>query len=142
MSVSSEFKNSISNNSFLLIKNINWNNSSTDTSTSPIVDKFLSSGELLTLKDGEISGLKAGAYLKLIVANSNTIYIDMSEMGNGNELITNNQIAKGTISRDRINEDFEKSFSEIESKLSGIDTTVLEQIKQEISQYDTEWIQF
>lgn len=141
MSISSDFKNSISNNSFLFIKNINWNNSSID-SSSPIVDKFLSSGELLTLKDGEISGLKAGTYLKLIVANSNIVYIDMSEMVNSNELITNNQIAKGTISRDRINEDFEKSFSEIEFKLSGINTTILEQIEQKISQYDAEWIQF
>lgn len=141
MSISSDFKNSISNNSFLFIKNINWNNSSID-SSSPIVDKFLSSGELLTLKDGEISGLKAGTYLKLIVANSNIVYIDMSEMVNSNELITNNQIAKGTISRDRINEDFEKSFSEIEFKLSGINTTILEQIEQKISQYDAEWISF
>lgn len=130
----SGFKDSIANsdNSFIFYKDINWNGKSSDITSSPIVDKFLSSGVLLALKDNEVEGLKAGMYLKLVVTNGETIYIDMSGLVTGAGAITNEQIAKGTISRDKIDEAFEESIAALERKLAGSDDSIIEQINQAI----------
>lgn len=133
----SGFKDSIKNidNSFAFYKEINWKNSrSTD---NPVTDKFLSSGVLLTLKDNEIDGLKAGMYLKLVVTNGKTIYVDMSGLETGAGAITNAQIAKGTITRDKIDETFEASISALEQKLAGSDMSVVEQINNAINVCNT-----
>lgn len=149
MSISG-FKNSITNadNSFTFYKKIDWNKSSSDTNKkSPLADKYLSGGALLALKDNEIENLKAGMYLKLEVANGDTVYVDMQSLVTGAGAITNENIATGTISRDKIDQAFEDSISALERKLAGSGDSVIEQINAAVVQCNnytdksTEWIQ-
>lgn len=146
----SGFKDSISNsdNSFSFYKEINLSSTSSDNSKkSPLADKYLSSGLLLSLKDNEVEGLKAGMYLKLEVANGDTVYVDMQGLVTGAGAISNENIAKGTISRDKIDEAFEESIAALERKLAGSSDSVLEQISAAIikcnnyTDSSTAWIQ-
>lgn len=136
----SSFKNSISNldNSFIFYKEINWNKTSSEINQkSPLADRYVSNGILLVLKDNEIEGLKAGTYLKLEITNENPVYIDMQSLVIGANTITNEQIAKGTISRDKIDALFERSLSALEKKLVGSNDSVAEQINAAIIQCNT-----
>ena len=101
---------------------------------SPFTDKYLSSGILVTLKDGEVENLSAGTYLKFFISNGENVYVNVSNLVIGVGSITNEKISNGTISRNKIDKEFEKSITALELKLAGNDNSVVEQIAEAINQ--------